>query len=106
MIADATDIQEMDAISITLIGENRRDGSVFIHSPELPIFSAVGANEEAALESAMALLGPYLEANVPDYVDLRKLRGIPQAWGEVPESILPAHVIACRGGGHDGCDAH
>ena len=95
-------VRDLDAICITLLGEERSDGSVFIHSPELPIFSAVGASEQQALDAAMALLGPYLEANVPDYVDLRKLRGVPEALGVAPESILPAHVIACRGSGDDG----
>jgi hypothetical protein len=103
MTAQASHIQELDAISITLLGEARSDGSVLVRSPDLPLFSAVGGCEREALDNAMSMLGPYLAANVPDYVDLRKLRPAPQALGgEELESLLPAHVIACRGAGNDG----
>ncbi|MCB2060060.1 MAG: hypothetical protein R3E09_02500 [Novosphingobium sp.] len=94
-------LQELDAIAITLQGEKRSDGSVFISSPELPMFSAVGCDEKDALDNAVNLLVPYLEANVPDYVDLKRLRGAADTQSHA-DFCLPAHIIAFRGSGNDG----
>ncbi len=69
-----SEIEEVDALSITLEGRERPDGSVFISSPDLPIFAAVGSCEEEALNNAFELLAPYLEANYPEYVDLKRVR--------------------------------
>jgi hypothetical protein len=95
-------IEDLDAICITLHGEERPDGSVFIKSPDLTLFSAVGRNEADALDNAMSLLVPYLEANIPDYVDLRRLRSPAQASNEAQEHLLPAKFLAKREGAHEG----
>jgi predicted RNase H-like HicB family nuclease len=91
-------LEEVDALSITLEGTQRADGSIFVCSPDLPIFAAVGESEQAALNNALDLLIPYLEANYPDYVDLKRVRRA----GPEEESYLPAHVIAYRGGENAG----
>lgn len=94
-------LEEVDALSITLVGYTRPDGSIFVSSPDLPIFAAVGQGEEEALNNALDLLHPYLEANFPEYVDLKRVRRA----GPEDESFLPAHVIAYREGEHDGHSA-
>jgi hypothetical protein len=101
-MTEIANVRDMDAICITLLGEERSDGSVFVKSPDLPVFSAVGGDERVAFDNAMALLGPYLQANVPDYVDLRRLSG---SLHEGDEPLLPAHIIACRGGDRAGHSA-
>lgn len=89
-----TDIQSRE-IHITLIGRERADGSVFIESPDLPMFTAVGKDEESALNVAMSILPEYLRRNVPDYVELEltSARSAYQALAGT-ERCLPAHIIA------------
>lgn len=83
---------------ITLQGERRADGSVFIKSPELPLFSVVGDNEQDALSNALRILPEYLRANVPDYVDLREIQSASEMFSAaVPSDALAAHVIATVG---------
>jgi len=86
-----------DQYLIELNGERRDDGTVFIVSPDLPLFSVIGHNEQAAIDHAMKVLPEYLKANVPDFVELRELHHAQRALGILTEkaaSPLPAHVIA------------
>ena len=96
-----SEIEEVDALSITLVGYTRPDGSIFVSSPDLPIFAAVGDGEEEALNNALDLLHPYLEANFPKYVDLKRVRRA----GPEDETFFPAHVIAYSEGVYVGRQA-
>jgi predicted RNase H-like HicB family nuclease len=98
-LADMQDFDELDAISITLEGKQRADGSFFVTSSELPFFSAVGHDEQDALDNTIKILGPYLEANIPDYVDFKRVRDASDVlYGEEDHKLFPAHMIAMRGG--------
>lgn len=79
---------------IELKGEIREDGSVFVCSPDLPLFSVIGASEQDAFNNAMKILPEYLRANVPDFVELRAVSRAGQLFSPKHASALPAHVIA------------
>jgi len=94
---------EMDEYIIEMKGEKRADGSVFISSPDLPMFSAIGHDEKDALDTALRILKDYLKANVPEFVQLRVVRPGNEiiSWSAASDSsssVLPAHVIATMRG--------
>ena len=98
-LAEMNAFDELDAISITLEGKRRADSSFFVSSSELPFFSAVGQNEQEALDNTIKILGPYLEANIPDYVDFKRVRDASDVmYGSDDHKLFPAHMIAMRGG--------
>lgn len=93
---------------IEMRGVTRSDGSVFVTSPELPMFSVIGKSEQEAFDLAIAKLNDYLEHNVPEFVELRV---VPAGTNIIPHRsssdssspVLPAHVIATtRGRVHAG----
>ncbi len=102
-LADMTAFDELDAISITLEGKCRPDGLFFVSSSELPFFSAVGRDEQEALDNTIKILGPYLEANIPEYVDFKRVKDASDVmYGSDDHKLFPAHMIAMRGE-HVGC---
>ena len=69
-----------------------------IRSDDLPFFCVVGDGEEEALQLAMEFLPDYLKANVPEYVDIRKVRSTLNAISH-RDNILPAHIVVSTSGG-------
>ena len=95
-----------DGISFTLMADKRSDGSCFVTSPELPFFSAIGRGEHDALKNALVILDPYFAANIPDYVDLRRMRVTSEImFGEAQKATFPLHMIAMRGNSDVECAA-
>ncbi len=91
-----------ETVVIVLEGHERSDGSWFITSPDVPMFSVTGRNEKEALDNAIAVLPKVLTANY----GTGELRQLP-ALRDLDESDkgarhLPAFMIAAVGCGVDG----
>lgn len=86
-------------LMIRLNAETRSDGSVFVESPDLPLFTAIGRNQKEAHELVMKLLPEYLRLNVPDFVDIRSIKSATTRIisGKQEEHLLPAALIARAG---------
>jgi predicted RNase H-like HicB family nuclease len=91
-------------IVIRLEGVSREDGSVFITSPDIKLFSAVGQNEEEAVDAAVSILAMLIEDKWEIVEHLRRrpasaLQGLGESH---TDQILPAHVIAMVSGERHG----
>lgn len=79
---------------IELTGSRRADGSMFVTSPSLPMFSAI--LEDARWEGVKAFLKEFLEANFGRVKELRLIRDASELMldnDSIP-AIPPAYVVA------------
>jgi len=102
-----TKVDQFDGgVSFTLESTKRGDGSYFVESPDLPFFSAIGKSEHDALNNALSILDPYFAANIPDYVDLKRVRVTSEVmFGVDDKELFPLHMIAMRGASDVECPA-
>lgn len=80
-------------IYVGLIGKRRDDGSMFITSPNLALFSAIVQDRD--WDSALALLKAHIEANLGKVTNLRFVDDPPGVEGRESERlhVPPAHVV-------------
>ena len=80
---------------IELLGEERQDGTVCIHSPNVPLFHVVAPNLAEALPTALPILKEHLERNLGKEVTLTVVDAeIQEAVGAPQPNVIPPHVIA------------
>jgi len=81
-------------VVIPLVTKERDDGSYGVTSPLIPMFHVVGADEPAALKTAVGILKEHLEKNYQ--VEIRRIRLADATRELFPDATptAPAHVIA------------
>ena len=79
---------------ITLNADERSDGSVYVHSPDVPLFHAVAPNIDGWIESVQPALKRHLEANLDCQVQLERAPSWAESLGSNVPSNLPAYMIA------------
>jgi predicted RNase H-like HicB family nuclease len=80
---------------IVLEGRRREDGSWFISSPDLPMFSVTGSSQKEALDNAISIIPTLLEKNYGASEDIKQipaLRGFKES--DSSDRLLPAYVVA------------
>ncbi|WP_156137352.1 hypothetical protein [Methyloceanibacter caenitepidi] len=89
-------------VIIVLEGRERDDGSWFIESPDVPMFSVTGASQDEAFSNAIAILPEILSVNY-GAGELRQLPALRDAdESDNSPRHLPAFMIADMGCGTDG----
>ena len=48
---------------VTLVGEEREDGTVYVHSPDIPAFHIIAPNRHDAPKYACEVMAEYLARN-------------------------------------------
>lgn len=82
-------------VSITLEGDPRPDGSVYVHSPNVPLFHVVAPSISGWVEWALPILKDHVERNLGVVVQMRHVPAMEGFGGGQKEyPALPAHVIA------------
>lgn len=79
---------------ITLVGEERGDGSVYIHSPDVPLFHVVAPQSDDWLDWVEPILKDHLELNTGGSVKLKRVPSWAETFGTEPPIHLPAHILA------------
>ena len=86
---------ERRVVVIELVGEEREDGSVLVHSPNLPLFVAVAPDTDSVLRIVLPILKEHLEQNLGGSVELVRVHEeSQQKLGPPASRAVPAHVIA------------
>ena len=98
--ARAREDSSMSEYVIELNGQHRADGSFFITSSDLPMFSIVGASVDEAINLVKSLLPEYLRANVPSFVELREISSATEIISKRSAPAFPVHYIARTGDAH------
>ncbi len=77
---------------ITLLGEERNDGSVYVHSPDVPLFHVVAPHAGDWVDWVEPILKEHLERNLGGAVGLTRA----PSWEETLERELPVHIPAAH----------